>query len=65
MNKEDRCEHSFVDLDNEGIYGKEVCRFCGLIRRKDGSNERKETIKTIKRHLKGIEKAVEKLEEIR
>ena len=25
-------------------------------------NEKKETIKTIKRHLKGIEKAVEKLE---
>ena len=24
------CSHSFMDLDNEGIYGKEVCRFCGI-----------------------------------
>lgn len=23
------CEHSFIDADNEGIYGYEICRFCG------------------------------------
>jgi len=23
------CEHSLVDVDNEGVYGLEVCRFCG------------------------------------
>lgn len=25
-----RCEHSFIDSDNEGDYGYEQCRFCGL-----------------------------------
>ena len=24
-----QCEHSFIDIDNEGIYGTEECRFCG------------------------------------
>lgn len=62
MNKEDRCEHSFIDNDNEGCYGNEICRFCGLIRNKDENNNKKETIKIIKRHLKGLEKAVDKLE---
>lgn len=28
------CFHSFVDKDNEGIYGIEYCRFCGLERSK-------------------------------
>ena len=28
------CEHSFVDDDNNGIYGKEKCRKCGLIQGK-------------------------------
>ena len=23
------CEHDWIDDDNEGSYGKEVCRFCG------------------------------------
>lgn len=23
------CNHSFIDEDNNGIYGKEKCRFCG------------------------------------
>lgn len=23
------CEHSFIDVDNEGAYGFEGCRFCG------------------------------------
>lgn len=25
----DKCKHSWVDADNEGIYGQEECRFCG------------------------------------
>ncbi len=24
------CEHSFIDSDNDGEYGKEHCRFCGF-----------------------------------
>ena len=28
------CEHSFIDADNDGIYGNEVCRFCGWRRHK-------------------------------
>ena len=33
--KEDKmCNHSFVDCDNDGFYGYEVCRFCGLKRHK-------------------------------
>jgi len=60
-----KCEHSFIDNDNEGIYGKEVCRFCGEIRSKGGRNNKEETIKTIKRHLKGIESAIRKLEKER
>ncbi len=27
-------EHSFIDIDNEGEYGKEECRICGEIRKK-------------------------------
>jgi len=27
-------EHSFIDADNEGEYGYEVCRFCGEKRKK-------------------------------
>lgn len=29
-----RCNHSFIDADNEGFYGYEVCRFCGLKKHK-------------------------------
>ena len=29
----DTCNHSWVDYDNEGCYGKEVCRICGKIRK--------------------------------
>lgn len=32
--QEINCNHSFVDSDNEGYYGKEKCRFCGKIRDK-------------------------------
>lgn len=24
------CEHSFIDKDNNGVYGLEVCRYCGV-----------------------------------
>lgn len=34
------CKHSFIDKDNEGVYGKEVCRFCGYIRNKDKSYDK-------------------------
>ena len=29
INPDNTCDHSFIDEDNEGIYGNEVCRFCG------------------------------------
>ena len=28
------CEHSFVDVDNEGSFGKEQCRFCEVVQKK-------------------------------
>ena len=31
---ENICQHSWIDADNEGFYGKEICRFCGEKRRK-------------------------------
>ena len=24
------CRHSFIDADNEGCYGNEICRYCGF-----------------------------------
>lgn len=33
-----QCEHDFIDDDNEGCYGKEICRFCGFKRKKDKEN---------------------------
>jgi len=61
-----KCNHSWVDADNNGVYGKVRCRFCGDTAEKDADKTdreiKKETISIIKRHLKGIEKAVEKLE---
>jgi hypothetical protein len=32
---QDGCECSYIDMDNEGQYGKEVCRFCGKKQRKN------------------------------
>ena len=29
-----KCEHSWIDSDNEGCYGIEICRFCGKERKK-------------------------------
>ena len=29
-----KCDHEWIDDDNEGFYGKEVCRFCGIKRHK-------------------------------
>jgi len=52
-----KCKHDFISVDNEGIYGNEICRFCG-----ESRINKKETIKTIKRHLKGLTNAVEQLE---
>jgi len=27
--QKDKCDHQFIPNDNEGIYGYEICRFCG------------------------------------
>jgi len=27
---QEQCTHSFIDADNEGCYGKEICRRCGI-----------------------------------
>jgi len=56
------CKHSFIDADNNPIYGKEVCRFCGITRYKDGRPDKKTLLSIVKRHLRGIEKAIEQLE---
>lgn len=26
--KQDKCKHEFIDVDNEGFYGKERCVLC-------------------------------------
>lgn len=33
--KKKECQHSYVDVSNDGMYGKEWCRFCGKIQRKE------------------------------
>lgn len=35
INDTNLCEHSFIDSDNEGEYGKEHCRFCEFEQNKE------------------------------
>jgi len=32
--KQVRCDHSWIEADNEAPYGKEICRICGKRRSK-------------------------------
>ena len=57
------CEQIFTE--ESGAYKGFICEHCEsakILNRYNKENHKEETIKTIKRHLKGIEKAVEKLE---
>jgi hypothetical protein len=56
------CKHNFTVNYKGKDLKSDVCRFCGENINKVGSIVKKETINTIKRHLKGIEKAIEELE---